>query len=159
MEFKNQKKNPQNGKISISILLVIISIAVAIFAIIVSAIREFTPLENSLIWVFGLAAALAGSYMFAKQSSRKTVFDIIKPHARPAFRRLLWLYKSLSRLAYAINEAQEAKQCENDNILTKLEAMVTEQIATVDDALEDWRDIIPDDVEEIMKIPKGKRRA
>lgn len=103
MEFKNQKKNPQNGKISISILFVIVSITVAIFAIIVSAIRELTPLENSLLWVFSLAAAFVGSYMFAKQSSRKTLFDIIKPHARPAFRRLLWLYNSLSRLAFAIN--------------------------------------------------------
>lgn len=37
--------------------------------------------------------------------------------------------------------------------------MVTEQIATADDALEDWRDLIPDDVEEIMERIKVKGRA
>lgn len=150
MVHKN-KKNSHWGKMFASILLIFISIVVAIITIITSAKRDLTQLENSLLWIFGLAAALVGSYMFAKQSFPKAAFDIIKPHARPAFRRLLWLYKSLSRLAYVISEAQETKQCENIYILSKLKAMVIEQIATAGDAVEDWRDIIPEDVEEIME--------
>ena len=33
--------------------------------------------------------------------------------------------------------------------LDRLESIVIEQIDTVDDALEDWRDIVPEDVEEL----------
>ena len=35
--------------------------------------------------------------------------------------------------------------------LARLEAIVIEQLATADDALEDWRDIVPEDVEELTK--------
>ena len=35
--------------------------------------------------------------------------------------------------------------------LAKLDAIVAEQLATADDALEDWRDIVPEDVEELTK--------
>ena len=35
-------------------------------------------------------------------------------------------------------------------VLEKLEAIVVEQIATANDALEDWRDIVPEDVKELM---------
>lgn len=35
------------------------------------------------------------------------------------------------------------------SVLDKLESLVIEQIATANDALEDWRDIVPEDVEEL----------
>ena len=35
--------------------------------------------------------------------------------------------------------------------LAKLDTIVTEQLAAADDALEDWRDIVPDDVKELTK--------
>ena len=31
-------------------------------------------------------------------------------------------------------------------VLAKLEAIVTEQLSTADDAIEDWNDIVPEDV-------------
>ena len=83
-----------------------------------------------------------------KESAKETAREIIKPHARSAFRRLVALYKSLSRLAYAIQTAKEAAP---DNpqamaILDRLDAIVTEQIGTADDALEDWNDVVPEEL-------------
>ena len=78
--------------------------------------------------------------------------EIIKPHARKAFRRLVSLYRSLSRAANAIESAQDSESPENHRLtLAKLNAIVTEQLDTADDALEDWNDIVPEDVEELKQ--------
>lgn len=132
------------------VILLIATVAIAIFNIVVSSKRGLTPLEDSLMWLFGLATALIGSYLFARRYADK-------PHARSAFRRILRLYDSLSRLGKAISKAQKTNPNENNGILQVLQAIVTEQIATADDALEDWRDIIPKDVEEIERKLKGKK--
>ena len=34
-------------------------------------------------------------------------------------------------------------------ILAKLEAIVIEQLSSADDAIEDWRDIVPEEVKEL----------
>ena len=36
-------------------------------------------------------------------------------------------------------------------VLAKLDAIVTEQLATADDALDDWNDIVPEDVAELKQ--------
>jgi hypothetical protein len=38
---------------------------------------------------------------------------------------------------------------ENQVTLAKLEAIVVEQLASADDAIEEWKDIVPEDVEEL----------
>ena len=67
-------------------------------------------------------------------------------HTRPAFRRVLDLYMSLGRLSDRISEYNYANP---DSRLDVIEAIVDEQLGTMDSALEDWRDIVPEDVEEI----------
>lgn len=143
----------KNGTKGFAILLIFLSLAIAIFYILVSLKRELTALEHALLWLFALGSANGGSYLFGKIFERKAAL----PNARSAFRRLLWLYFGLSRLAATISEARTANSNEDSVTLQKLEVMVTEQIATADDGLEDWRDIIPDDVEEIEKRLKEKR--
>ena len=72
--------------------------------------------------------------------------ETVRLHTRPAFRRVLDLYISLGRLSDRI---REYKAEDPDNRLNVIEAIVDEQLGTMDSALEDWRDIIPEDVEEI----------
>ena len=133
------------------IILVAVALAVAIFFSIVATYRNLTGLENVLLQVFSLGIGLIGSYVLGRESASQAAQELIKPHARSAFRRLLSLYSSLSRLATAI---QAARQDNNPDptatlVLDKLEGMVIEQIVTADDALEDWNDIVPEDVKEI----------
>ena len=97
-----------------------------------------------------LLAGVGGSFIFGQQSVRKAAKDIIKPHARSAFRRLLSLYHSLSRVAATIESSQTSSlPVENQVTLAKLEAIVVEQLASADDAIEEWKDIVPEDVEEL----------
>lgn len=70
--------------------------------------------------------------------------EVIRPYTRSAFRRVLSLYKSMYNLSVRIEVMQEEGL---DSRLDVIRAVVYEQIPSGRDALEDWRDIIPDDVE------------
>jgi hypothetical protein len=157
-------KNPSNKfyqlnmDILISGLLILASIAVgAIFAVI-AASRPLTNLEAVLLQSFGLGAGLVGSYIFGRQSTQKAAIELVKPHARSAFRRLWSLYQSLSRLAEVVQSEQKTRLAQGENgkeknneCIAVVEAIILEQLSTADDALEDWRDLIPEDIEDLEK--------
>jgi hypothetical protein len=130
------------------LIFVALSVLTSITFLIMASLRDLTGLENTLLQIFSLGLGLVGSYIMGKESARETAKDIIKPHARSAFRRLLSLYKSLSRLAFAIQSARSGvpENLDAIAILDRLEAIVTEQIGTADDALEDWNDVVPEEV-------------
>ena len=75
--------------------------------------------------------------------------EVIKPHARSAFRRLFSLYMSISRVASIISMSKDPEN--SHGTLGKVEVIVREQLATADDALEDWRDIVPEEVDELSR--------
>lgn len=110
------------------IFLVALSIGVALVFAIVAKFRPLSGLETVLLQFFSLAIGLLGSYIFGRESVRNATRDVIKPHARSAFRRLLSLYGSLSRLALAIQAARPSNGSPfvEATILDKLEVMVTE---------------------------------
>lgn len=145
-----------------AIVLIILCVVVAIIFGYIATKRTLTGLESVLLQSFSVGAGLIGSYIFGKQSAREAAKEIIKPHARSAFRRLLSLFQSLSRVAKAIEQHNQSPNDFNADVtIAKLEAIVAEQLATADDALEDWRDIVPDDVEELRQrlIEKEKSEA
>ncbi len=135
--------NKQSG-----LVFVVLSVIISIVFLFMASQRDLTGLENTLLQIFSLGLGLVGSYVMGKESARETAKEIIKPHARSAFRRLLSLYKSLSRLAFAIQSARAGvpENPEAVAILDRLDAIVIEQIGTADDALEDWNDIVPEEV-------------
>lgn len=138
-------------KKSLGFVLVAACIVVSALFVVISSIRNLTALENTLLQVFSIALGLAGSFIVGKEGSKQDAVDMIKPHARSAFRRILSLYTSLSRLAAEI-EFQKERLSTNkaaQNSLDKLQSIVIEQIGTADDAIEDWRDIIPEDIDKI----------
>lgn len=130
------------------IIFIFIAVAVAIAFVVLSAIRDMTNIETAAFQSFSLIAGLIGSYIYGKRSAKESASEMLKPHARSAFRRLISLYRSLSRVA------TEVQACNSDSdsrtkemALSRIEAIVTEQIATAGDALHDWHDIVPNEVE------------
>lgn len=146
---------------SAGVLLVGASVIIAIIFLVMASMRDLTSLENTLLQIFSLGLGLVGSYVLGKESARETARELIKPHARSAFRRLLSLYKSLSRLATAIQLARQGADGNDQatNILDRLEVMVTEQIGTADDALEDWNDVVPEEVANLRARLLAQTRA
>lgn len=111
--------------------------------------RPLTNMEAYVFQTFALLAGLGGSYIFGRQAT------ITGPHARSAFRRLASLYGSMGRVADII-AAEEPK--DDATKMKIIEAIVTEQITTLDDALSDWQDIVPESVEELRQELRGANR-
>lgn len=134
-------------------LFLIASVVIAVFFIYLSADRSLTTLESSLFQIFTLSVGLIGSYLLGKESAAKNARELMKPHARSAFRRLVALYQGLSRIDGEIQVSRLSMSSDQyvNSCLGKLEGMVTEQIATAADALEDWNDIVPEDVQELKE--------
>lgn len=131
------------------IVLVLASVVVAIAFVYLASVRTLTSLENVLFQVFALATGLTGSFFFGRQAAKAAAREMIEPHARSAFRRLISLYDGLSRVARAVAGT------ENDAVKLKIiEAIVVEQISTADDALADWQDVVPEAVAELTSTTR-----
>ena len=118
----------------------------------IAASRKLSGLESVLLQIISLAIGVGVSFFVGRQSARKAAREIVKPHARSAFRRLLSLYENLH---WTMNEVKSALRSgsaqQHQETLARVEAVVTAQLKTADDALEDWRDIVPEDVEELKQ--------
>ena len=137
--------------------LILISLGVSVLVVYTTTTRVLTAVESTIWQVFVLTAGLAGSFIFGRQSAKEAAREIIKPHARSAFRRLVSLYESLSRASTVIELTESSESSEDIRVtIAKLDAIVTEQLNTADDALEDWRDIVPEDVEELKQKLESK---
>lgn len=86
-----------------------------------------------------------GSYIFGRRASTDKIHEIVEPYARSAFRRLISLFQSLSRVAMI----SENDKIDDSTKVVIIKAIVIEQIATANDALADWEDIVPNSVEEL----------
>ena len=148
----SEKRNrfSKDAEFWISVALVVIAIFGAVFLVVVSARRNLSSLETTLLQVLILATGLYGSFVFGRQAARTAARELVKPAARSAFRRVLWLYASLGRLRDRLEDLRANDEREI-SALDVLEALVTEQEASVYDAMEDWRDIVPEDVEEVER--------
>lgn len=134
---------------SIVAVLLILSTVGILIVVSIGPTRTLTGVENILLQIFVLAASLIGSFIFGQQSARKGATDIVKPHARSALRRLASLYRGISRAAEVVDSAQQPEPQEDYQVtLARLQEIVAGQLLTADDALEDWRDILPEVLEE-----------
>jgi hypothetical protein len=136
-----------------ALVLVFASVAAGAGFVAVAASRQVTGMEGALFQTLSLGLGLVGSWLFGRQSARVAARELIKPHARSAFRRLVSLYGGLSRLAAMLDSARRSRTpgSECGAVLEKLAAVVEEHIMTADDAMEDWRDIAPEDVEALRQ--------
>lgn len=147
--------NKRSGQILVGLAVVISIVFVA-----VAAFRDLSALENTLLQVFSLGLGLVGSYILGQASARDAAGEMIKPHARSAFRRLVSLTKSLSRLAQTMQDIRHTggQNPQAAAIVDRLEAIVIEQITTAADALEDWRDVLPEDVKALQANPQDNHQ-
>ena len=117
--------------------------------------RTLTTLESTLFQILILGTGVAASYRFSQSSAKVAAEQLIKPHARSAFRRMNNLYGSLFDVKRIIRLHKESKGTNPNHVIEIVEAIVDQQVKTVVDAMEDWRDIIPEDVADIERQLQG----
>ena len=97
----------------IVIVLIGLGILVLLILVYIAAIRDLSGLESVLLQIILLAIGSSISFFIGQWSARKAA----KPHARSAFRRLLFLYQNLSRAATAIKSSQSSESDESYQML------------------------------------------
>ena len=133
-------------------VLIGVGILALISLVYIAATRNLSSLESVLLQIISLAIGIGVSFHIGRQSALTAAREIVKPHARSAFRRLVSLYQSLQRVATMIESSKNSGSQEDYQVtLGKLGAIVTEQLTTADDALADWNDIVPEDVAELRQ--------
>ena len=129
-------------------VLIGLGILALIILVVIAAIRDLSSLESVFLQIILLAIGSGISFFAGQQSVEKAA----KPHARSAFRRLISLYNGLSRAATAIESSQRSESNEDYQVLlARLREIVAHQLITADNALDDWNDIVPEDVEELKQ--------
>lgn len=141
--------------------LVATAVVLAIATVIVGVADSL--LAAAILQAVTLVFSVYGSYMLGQVSARQAAQELVRPHARSAFRRMLNLYRALGRLQETVGqqltrlsslEGMDDKTVGFEHVrasLILIEAVVVEQIATGEDAIEDWRDLVPDEVAKIER--------
>lgn len=123
--------------------------------------KSATALLQCMTLLFGIYS----SYVFGRLSATTAAKEIIRPHARASVRRVLNLYRALDRQRIAMDEyfnqlGSHVHQVEREKYVRLdavrwaiggLQGLVIEQLATAYDALEDWRDLVPEEVDRIRE--------
>ena len=132
---------------AIIVILAAACIALAVFVVITSSKRALTSLEATLLQVVILGTGVWSTYLFSQKAARMAA----KPHARSAFRRVTSLYAGLFYLKKVIDLHRVRETEAPTQVVAVIEAVVDQQVNTVADALEDWRDIVPEEVADLER--------
>lgn len=150
-EKSNSDKQKKSQWIWPGIIGSVVLISIVIF-VCLAAIRDLSNLENVLLQFIFLLIGCYVSYRVGQKSVKQTAREMIRPYAKSAFRRLVTLYRSLSRASSVIkSEPESESDTDPQMMLAKLDMIITEQLDTAEDALEDWNDIVPEEVEELKQ--------
>lgn len=133
----------------------------AVVTVVVALQDPPNSLAAALIQAVAIVLTIYASIAIGRSRGELARQREVDTHATSAWRRMRNLYGALGRQRDAINvQADRLAALIDDNrvdfeqvrtSLMALEYIVTEQIATADDALEDWRALIPAEVERLEK--------
>lgn len=127
------------------ILLIFTVSGFVVIMLVTSIVRDLTTFEMLLIQILMLGAGVASSALMGRAQAAR---DVIRPHARSALRQLLVLGDSLHRLSGRIEGFRASG---DDPRLDYIQTVIDEQMLMGRRAVENWRDIVQDEVDEVYK--------
>jgi hypothetical protein len=138
-------------------LVILVGAVLGIFTVLVGVHTPPNTLATALLQAFTFIVALIGAYIFARPAAEAAAQDVIRVHARSAFRRQAGLYSGLGRLLDEIDSQLRAADDEKIQLKLKiLRAMIIEQAGMSGDALSDWRDLVPEEVAQLEQQTEQK---
>ena len=133
------------------LILAVACVAFVILVVVVSSGRPLTSVEAVFIQLVILGTGLSASYLFSQKSAKVTAEQLVKPHARSAFRRVKSLYSGLFYMKRLIDLHRGGNPEVASQVVEVIEAVLDQQVNAVADAMEDWRDLDPEEVERLER--------
>ena len=135
---------------------VAVAVAFAIAMVALASIKPLSPLETTLfqivILLISLGGGLFGSYKFGQNSVAN------RHHARSALRSVIMLHRGILQLSRNLASLNARRP---DRRFDQLQHFVQLLLIASLTAIEDWRDVIPDDFEDVgdrFEQPEPGRR-
>jgi hypothetical protein len=115
--------------------------------------RKLSDLENIQFQIITMSIGLTGSYLLGGVTAREAAEDVVRPHAKSAFRRVMALYASLARLHITMDKVKPTLVATPQAIaaIERFQDLVTEQINTSGNTIDDWGDLVPDEVAKVKE--------
>jgi hypothetical protein len=140
------------------VMLVILLAATIVF----TTGDKMTNRERGLLQFIFFAAGAVVAVDVGRQSIKAGARDLLRAHGKKAVRRIVTLAGGLQDLASVIQKERSriddrspgdetVSASEIEGTLDTLEMQTRGQLRMVADAIEDWRDVVPEDVEELEK--------
>ena len=117
-------------------------IALVTVTVLISSERSLTSLEATLLQILIVITSVSSSYLFSQKAAKMAA----KPHARSAFLRVTSLYSGLFYIKRNIDRHRLSGSRVASEVVAIIEAAVDQQVNTAEHALQDWREIIPEEV-------------
>lgn len=140
-----------------SILAVVVFVGLLVLMLLFTG-NENTNRENGLYQFIFFSAGVGFSFFSGRQSARVAAADVLRPHAKAAMRRLTNLGAGIRGFGEALNAERRYIETEAENnggmvpathvtqAHEMLSIQIQAQIRTTTDAMEDWREFVPDEV-------------
>jgi len=137
--------------------------------IVVVSRRPLTPLEAALFQVLIMVLGFVGTFMLGRVAAKSAAMENTRVVAGGALRRVVTLYRSLQSLAVVIEDRRKfLRHQSNDGhvpaahveaALDHIFSQASIQLLAAGDAVEDWRALVPEAVEEIEQAAHEGRKG
>lgn len=157
----SKRKNPRANWSRLLVLSALVVTTVALFAVAVwtTSTRDMTALENTTLQFLAVFFGALYSWLLGDSAGRRNAQAEMRARAQPAFRRVVRLYEAQGRVLeqadLLIDDLSRRSRNGQVDLLAvrsafnTIQVQVGEQIGTSNDAMEDWRDLAPNDVAEL----------
>ena len=132
--------------------------------------RDMTRLEAALLQSVSIVLAAAASYVIASFSFRQSLHDALRLYSGPAMRRVFSIAVGLRGTVQVLQDRRAGlgeggrRSVPNSEVALMLDAaenMLRAQIQAAVDAIEDWKDLVPEEfakIEEQLEVPGGSNQ-
>jgi len=137
---------------------IVVSLCIIVFNIYLIVVNEtITPLENALLTILFFIASISFSGLFTYISAENSFKQSQKEFGYSAYRRTKELEQFIDLYQISLEEASDVISSTNDPIVVRSKffslKMLSEYIrSTINSSIDDWSQIIGEDLEKISKI-------
>lgn len=128
---------------------------------------EFSEREDGLLQLIFLAVGIFYSFVAGRRSARAAAADLLRPKGRSAVRTIRSLVAGIHGFSLAVDGEREsiraiAAESEDlvplihvEHALNVVQSRIEGELRTAGNALEDWRDVVPDEVESVLRVEEA----
>ena len=136
-------------------ILLVATVAVVAVVAVTFFLPEYPsdPIIPTILQVLILIISIASTHLIAQQSVSVAAQDFIRERAKSALRRIRSISHSHLLLFSEINTGRQGRSAQE--LLRLVHFALTYEMKLLDDAVEDWRDILPEDLKSIEESGEG----